>query len=779
MTTVKTDLNPTPAARAPFAPTADVPRSNVQDAIAYLAENGGGGGGSGAPTDAEYLVSSTSGDLSNERLVGNSATITWDFSGLGTATASLQHLGLEDLSDPGQDKGVFWDDSEGAVGWFRAGTGMGFVGDYLSITDPDLVAVTETSFTAGDVLYHDGTTLKRLAAGTDGQFLRTRGNTGTAPDWQNIPGGGDMLRANNLSDVTDATAARSNLGLEIGADVQAWAANLDAWALLVPTDYSTTAQIAAAYQPLDADLTAIAALTTTSYGRAFLALANEAAFKAAVNLEIGTDVQAYSSNLDGWSALATAAKQDTDATLTALAGVSTAADKLIFANGADSFTTTDLTAFGRSLIDDANAAAARTTLGLVIGTDVQAYSAVLAGTTASFTTAHETKLGHIAVTQAVDLDAIEARVNELDAAVVLKGGWDASSGSFPGSGAAQAGWSYIVTVAGTVDGVAFNINDRILAYTDNASTSTYAGNWIKLDYTDQVVSVAGRTGSVTLTSSDLTDVTAFSQTLLDDADAASARATLGLTIGTDVQAYDVELAALAGLTSAADGLPYFTGSGSAALATLTAFGRSLIDDADATAGRSTLGLGSLATASTINNDNWSGTDLALANGGTGASLTDPNADRILFWDDSGNAVDWLAPSSGIEISGTSLQMTAAQRTSEIVFVIDGGGSAITTGNKGFLEIPFACTITQATALADQSGSIVVDVWKDTYANYPPTDADSITASAPVTISSATKSQDATLTGWTTSVAAGDVLGFNVDSASTITRVTIALKVTKT
>lgn len=46
-------------------------------------------------------------------------------------------------------------------------------------------------------------------------------------------------------------------------------------------------------QPLDADLTAIAALTTTAYGRGFLEYANEGAFKAGVNLEIGTDVQAY------------------------------------------------------------------------------------------------------------------------------------------------------------------------------------------------------------------------------------------------------------------------------------------------------------------------------------------------------------------------------------------------------------------------------------------------------------------------------------------------------
>ena len=114
----------------------------------------------------------------------------------------------------------------------------------------------------------------------------------------------------------------------------------------------------------------------------------------------------------------------------------------------------------------------------------------------------------------------------------------------------------------------------------------------------------------------------------------------------------------------------------------------------------------------------------------------------------------------------------------ITFVIDGGGSAITTGQKGHLEIPFACTIQQVTMLAAQSGSIVVDIWKDTYANFPPTDADSITASAPPTISSAQKSQDSTLTGWTTAIAAGDILAFNVDSCTTITRVTLSLKVGK-
>lgn len=86
----------------------------------------------------------------------------------------------------------------------------------------------------------------------------------------------------------------------------------------------------------------------------------------------------------------------------------------------------------------------------------------------------------------------------------------------------------------------------------------------------------------------LTDLTAAGRAILDDVDATAQRATLGLTIGTNVQAFNANLSALAGLTSAADTLGYFTGSGTAGTTTLTSFGRSLIDDADATAGRTTL-----------------------------------------------------------------------------------------------------------------------------------------------------------------------------------------------
>ncbi len=117
--------------------------------------------------------------------------------------------------------------------------------------------------------------------------------------------------------------------------------------------------------------------------------------------------------------------------------------------------------------------------------------------------------------------------------------------------------------------------------------------------------------------------------------------------------------------------------------------------------------------------------------------------------------------------------------SAVVFIIDGGGAEIATGERGHIRMPFAGEILSNSLLADQSGSIVIDIWKDTYANFLPTDADSITASAPPTISTATKSEDTTLTGWTKTFAEGDILAFNVDSCTTITRVTVTLVIRRT
>jgi hypothetical protein len=143
--------------------------------------------------------------------------------------------------------------------------------------------------------------------------------------------------------------------------------------------------------------------------------------------------------------------------------------------------------------------------------------------------------------------------------------------------------------------------------------------------------------------------------------------------------------------------------------------------------------------------------------------------------------DAIAALSGAVITtGTVAAARLPPRIGAVGIVIDGGGSVITTGVKGFVEVPFACTITAVTLLSTDaavtSGSIVIDIWKDSYANYAPTIADTITASAKPTLASAIKSRDTTLTGWTTAIAAGDILGFSVTSVTALTRVALSLTV---
>lgn len=106
------------------------------------------------------------------------------------------------------------------------------------------------------------------------------------------------------------------------------------------------------------------------------ALVSDASGKVAVSAVTSTEL-GYLSGVTSAIQTQLGGKQNLDATLTALAGLTTAADQLIYATGVDTFAMASLTTFGRSLIDDADAATARTTLGLAIGTNVQAWDADL------------------------------------------------------------------------------------------------------------------------------------------------------------------------------------------------------------------------------------------------------------------------------------------------------------------------------------------------------------------------------------------------------------------
>ena len=116
-------------------------------------------------------------------------------------------------------------------------------------------------------------------------------------------------------------------------------------------------------------------------------------------------------------------------------------------------------------------------------------------------------------------------------------------------------------------------------------------------------------------------------------------------------------------------------------------------------------------------------------------------------------------------------------TATIGATIDGSGGTITVGQKGYIQIPYACTINSWRIIANASGSIVIDIWK-TAAPTIPTVANTITGSALPTLSSQQTAASSTLTGWTTSVAANDIIGFNVNSATKVSWVILQLLVTK-
>lgn len=145
---------------------------------------------------------------------------------------------------------------------------------------------------------------------------------------------------------------------------------------------------------------------------------------------------------------------------------------------------------------------------------------------------------------------------------------------------------------------------------------------------------------------------------------------------------------------------------------------------------------------------------------------------------SGAPPSELSIGSGLDLSASTLSVISNVRLGAIQATVNGGGSAPTTGIFADVYIPYACTITAATMLADQSGSAVIDVWITNAYSSTPTVANTITASALPTLSSAENSQDTTLTGWTTSITAGSRARFKLNSITTCTWVQLTLTVTR-
>lgn len=153
------------------------------------------------------------------------------------------------------------------------------------------------------------------------------------------------------------------------------------------------------------------------------------------------------------------------------------------------------------------------------------------------------------------------------------------------------------------------------------------------------------------------------------------------------------------------------------------------------------------------------------------------------------AVNTAAPgSTAVWVSKRCTTQQVAQLFSNnlpcaIEYVLDDGGVTITAGNKGFLRMPFAGTITSASLIGDQSGSVEVDIWKCSYADFDPpsvpTSANSICGGNYPTITAGVKYEDSTLNGWTFTFDEGDVFTYVVNSCSGFTRLTISIEASRT
>lgn len=150
--------------------------------------------------------------------------------------------------------------------------------------------------------------------------------------------------------------------------------------------------------------------------------------------------------------------------------------------------------------------------------------------------------------------------------------------------------------------------------------------------------------------------------------AAGARTNLGLAIGSDVQAYDAGLADIAGL--AVTNGNFIVGNGT-----------NWVAESGATA-RTSLGLGLLATANTINDTDWSGTDLAVANGGTGASTAAGARTNLglgsLAVQNTINDGDWSGTDLAIANGGTGASTAAGARTNLDVYSTSEVDSSLST-----------------------------------------------------------------------------------------------------
>jgi hypothetical protein len=171
-----------------------------------------------------------------------------------------------------------------------------------------------------------------------------------------------------------------------------------------------------------------------------------------------------------------------------------------------------------------------------------------------------------------------------------------------------------------------------------------------------------------------------------------------------------------------------------------------------------------------------GSPIWAAPSGGGGGMTNPmtTIGDIIIGSTSGSPIRLAAGSNGqvLSLSSGSPAWTTTKGSFGVTF--DGQGGVISAGKTDWICIPYNCTITGWEIYGDTTGSCVIDIWKDTYANFPPTVGDTIAGTEKPTLSSARKNRDLSLTSFSTSVTAGDCIMFYVESCSVLTKINLII-----